>query len=222
MDAKKDIEIEAQRSSKPKKMLCKVGVISEMDKKKLLVPFSSRSPCATKELSLRGTYLHSVFTNRSPSGRPEGPASWISGSVGISSPHFSLATDTKLVGTCLPSIDCSDLVQCKHEKKGYGDLVIEDGKVILDFWRRKIRVSIRGECVAVEQADSKKQMYSRKDLPKKFHSLYLFAAKMVDALRQKQITQSANMDAQERYSETRMSPEEIIGALSSTKGILHQ
>ena len=222
MDAKKDLEIEAQRSLKPKKLLCKVGVISENDKKKLLAPFSSRSPCATKELSLRGTNLNTVLTNRSPTGRPEGPISRISSSQGISSPHFSLAPDMQYVGTSLPSIDCSGLVQCKHEKKGYGDLVIEEGKVILDFWRRKLRVTIRGECVAVEQADSKKQMYSRKDLPKKFHSLYLFAAKMVDALRQKQITQPAQKDPQERYSEARMSPEDIIGALTFTKRIFHQ
>jgi hypothetical protein len=128
-------------------------------------------------------------------------------------PHFFVPSDDKMAKDKLPPIDASSVVSCRHEKKGYGDLIVEGGEVILDFWRRKLKMTIKRECILVEQTDCKRQMFAREDLPKKYHSLYLFAAKMVDALKQKQLVQSKAPLEDFRESQARVGPEEISEAL---------
>lgn len=222
LDAKEDLQADRLRSSRVINLGCKLGVLSELDKKKLIAPFSSRSPLGMKEIESRGTALHSMLTTRSPDSRTAGTNLKISDSLGLCSPRFPKAHDLELVGSSLPIIDSVGLDKCQLEKKGFGDLIVECGKVTLDFWRRKLRVTIKGECVTVEQPDAKKQLYSRRDLPKKFHNLYLFASKMTEVLRQRQKPIQCHEDNQVRYSEARMTPEEILGALSSAKRKVNQ
>jgi hypothetical protein len=138
----------------------------------------------------------------------------------VAHPHFLGAVDDKTAAQGLPQIEADGVAECKHEKNGYGDLIVKDGEVLLDFWKRKLKMTIRRDCILVEQADSKKQMFAREDLPKKFHSLYMFAAKMVEALKQKQRAQGQTSNREMRGSQTRMSPQEMLIALShKSKGL---
>lgn len=130
----------------------------------------------------------------------------------ISHAHLLLGSGDPKATAKLPVINTEGIADFRNTKNGYGDLIIKDGEVVLDFWKIKLKMSIKNECIVVEQAESKKQIFAREDLPKKYYKLYTFAANMVDALKQKQKVQvdSSSMAG----SQVRMSPQEIIKALA--------
>lgn len=174
--------------------------------------YASRSPDAQIMLNQKAPSLSVLTGLQSPKNKAQNIEKT---EPLVGQPHFRVNVEDLTSNVKLPLIDCEGISNCRHEKNGYGDLVIQEGEVLLDFWRRKIKMTIRKECILIEQADLKKQMFAREDLPKKFHSLYMFAAKMVDALKQKQKAQAQNLQVETRGSQVRMSPQEIIVALSN-------
>lgn len=182
-----------------------------IERKRQPLTYVSRSPDAQLTINQKSPSLATLTGIQSPKPKAQNAEK---PEPLVGQPHFRVNVDDLVSNIKLPTIDCEGIANCRHEKNGYGDLVILDGEVILDFWRRKIKMTIRRDCILIEQADLKKQMFAREDLPKKFHSLYMFAAKMVDALKQKQKVQAQHSQLETRGSQIRMNPHEIFVALS--------
>jgi len=121
--------------------------------------------------------------------------------------HKSIPSERHAQSVPLPKIETADLLPRKLEKENWGDLIISaDGEIILDFWKKHLKMTIKGDCVSVENSEGKKSMYQREDLPQKHHKLYMFAYTMVSALSEKNKLAPT-------HSQARLGPEELLAAL---------
>ena len=121
----------------------------------------------------------------------------------------------------LPPICTDGLLPISYPKGDYGNLKIqENGSVLLDFFERKLKVLINRECITVEHSDAEQrrvQMYSRTDLPSRYHKLYMLAYDATNCLARVSRTKSAQPATSSSKEEQQESNDSKLVASSSPK-----
>ena len=120
-----------------------------------------------------------------------------------------------LSGADLPLITSEGILPNSYHKKNYGELKIqENGSVLLDFWKKNLKVLINKECIIIENLETRKSdLYNRKNLPSKYHKHYMFAYETTSYLSKNSRPKSTQFNT--IVKDTRIGTDELKRALES-------